>query len=119
MRQDWRPLALVTQLGLTVVVSLVLSLLLGLWLDNLLGTKPILTLLFSLIGVAAGTVGVYRLVAQAIAEAAGQGRPTTRRGSGATTPGPRAGSTRRRGDDAAWHGRDDDREVEPDEDREA
>ena len=108
MRQDWRPLALVTQLGLTVVASLVLSLLLGLWLDNLLGTKPILTLLFSLIGVAAAIVGVYRLVTQAISEVVGQGRSTTRRDSGAPTPGPGAGTTRRRRDDAG-----------PDEDREA
>ncbi len=72
MKQDWRPLALVTQLGLTVVTSLVLSLLLGLWLDSLLGTKPLLTLVFSLIGIMAGTVGVYRLITQAIAEATSQ-----------------------------------------------
>ncbi len=68
MRRDWRPLTLVTQVGLTMVVTLVLCLLLGLWLDSLLHTSPLLTLVFSLIGIVAGTIGVYRMVSEAIAE---------------------------------------------------
>lgn len=81
MRRDWRPLALVTQLGLTVVASLLLSLLLGIWLDGQLGTRPLFILLFSLIGVTAGIVGVYRLVSDAIATAAGPGEIARRQKS--------------------------------------
>lgn len=64
------PLALVTQLGFTVVTALVLSLLLGLWLDSQFGTSPLMTLVFSMFGVLIGTIGMYRLVARAIAESA-------------------------------------------------
>jgi ATP synthase protein I len=69
MRQDWGPLALITQLGITMVGSIVLGLLLGLWLDSHFGTKPWATLIFSLIGIGAGTFGVYRLIATSIAQA--------------------------------------------------
>lgn len=68
MSQDWRPLTLVTQVGLTIAVTLLLSLLLGLWLDSLLHTSPLLTLVFSLVGIVAGTISVYRMVSEAIAE---------------------------------------------------
>lgn len=67
-RRDMSTLSLVTQLGVTVVTALVLSLLLGLWLDSRLGTRPLLTLTFSLFGILIGTVGVYRLVTRAIAD---------------------------------------------------
>lgn len=75
MRQDWQPLTLVTQVGLTIVVTLVISLLLGLWLDSLLHTGPLLTLVFSLVGIAAGTINVYRMVSRAIAESVAQRGP--------------------------------------------
>ncbi len=114
MRQDWRPLTLVTQLGLTVVVSLVLSLLLGLWLDGLLGTKPILTLVFSLIGIAAGTVGVYRLITQAIGEVVGPGGTPPRSGTRERAPGPRPTPARRQDEaDEDW---DEDREPDDEHD---
>ena len=78
MRQDWRPLALVSQLGLTVAASLIITLLFGLWLDSRLGTGPLFTLVFVLVGIGAATVGAYRLVAQAIAESVAS-RPATYR----------------------------------------
>lgn len=56
-----RPLVLI-QLGLIMVSSLLLSLLLGLWIDSRLNTQPWATLFFTLVGVAAGSVGVYRLI---------------------------------------------------------
>jgi ATP synthase protein I len=67
-RRDMSTLSLVTQLGVTVVTALILSLLLGLWLDSRLGTSPLFTLVFSLFGILIGTIGVYRLVTRAIAE---------------------------------------------------
>jgi F0F1-type ATP synthase assembly protein I len=67
--RDLSTLSLVTQLGFTVVTALVLSLLLGLWLDRQLGTSPLMVLVFSMLGILVGTVGVYRLVTKAINQA--------------------------------------------------
>jgi len=69
MRQDWAPLALITQLGLTMVGSILLGLVLGLWIDAHFGTKPWATLTLSLLGIAAGSYGVYRLVSTSIEDA--------------------------------------------------
>jgi ATP synthase protein I len=72
MRNGWGgPLALITQLGLTMVGSILIGLLLGLWIDSHFGTRPWGTLLLSLAGIAAGSFGVYRLVAASIDEATG------------------------------------------------
>lgn len=71
MKQDWRPVTMVTQVGLTIVVSILIGLAIGMWVDGVFGTKPCATLLLALAGIAAGSVGVYRLVAQAIDQAAG------------------------------------------------
>lgn len=87
MHRDWRPLALVTQVGLTIVVTLVLCLLLGLWIDNRFGTKPWATLVLTLVGIVAGSVSVYRMVSEAIAAAAAEQREP---GSG------RSGQSRKR-----------------------
>lgn len=61
--QDWVSLALIGQVGVTIVAPLVLGLLLGLWIDAHFGTRPWATLVLSLAGIGAGTVGVYRLIA--------------------------------------------------------
>jgi ATP synthase protein I len=74
MQRDWGPLALVTQLGLTMVVSILLGLVLGLWVDSHFGTRPWGMLGLSLLGIAAGTVGVYRLITTSIDEAVGTRR---------------------------------------------
>lgn len=82
------PVALVTQLGITVASALVLSLLLGLWLDSQFGTRPLMTLVFSMIGVLIGTVGMYRLVSRAIAESAATlPRPVSKEPKAAETGG--------------------------------
>jgi F0F1-type ATP synthase assembly protein I len=75
MRQDWGPLALITQLGITMVGAIVLGLVLGLWLDAHFGTKPWGTLILSLVGIGAGTLGVYRLIAMSIEQATEARRP--------------------------------------------
>lgn len=69
------PIALVTQVGLTMVVCILIGLAIGLWADNNFGTKPCITLVLTLVGVAAGTYSVYRLVSEAIEEAAGRASP--------------------------------------------
>jgi len=71
MGQGWGgPLALITQLGLTMVGSIILGLVLGLWIDSRFGTKPWGTLVLSLLGIILGSIIVFRLVAQSIDEAA-------------------------------------------------
>jgi F0F1-type ATP synthase assembly protein I len=70
VKRDWQPMTLVTQLGVTMAVSIVLCLLLGLWIDSHFGTRPWATLALSLIGILAGSVAVYRMVSEAIDAAA-------------------------------------------------
>lgn len=72
---DWGPLALISQLGLTMVGSILLGLVLGLWIDSHFGTGPWATLILSLIGIAAGSFGVYRLISVSIEEAIEQRQP--------------------------------------------
>lgn len=74
MREGWGPVALITQLGLTMVGSILLGLVLGLWIDAHFGTRPWATLVFSLLGIGAGTLGVYRLIATSIEEAVAERR---------------------------------------------
>lgn len=61
-----RPWALVTQLGVSMSLSIVSGLVAGIWIDNKLGTAPLATLICSLIGIAVGTFSVYRLVVSSI-----------------------------------------------------
>jgi len=53
---------LVTQIGLTVIICILLSLLIGRYIDLKLGTQGIFTVVFILIGIAAGFVSVYRQI---------------------------------------------------------
>lgn len=68
MKPDWKPLTLITQVGLTIVAALILCLLAGIWLDAKFGTHWVFTLAFSLVGIAAGSIGVYRQISAAIAD---------------------------------------------------
>lgn len=69
MRQGWGPVALITQLGVTMVGSILLGLVLGLWIDAHFGTKPWAMLFLSLVGIFAGSFAVYRLISASIDEA--------------------------------------------------
>lgn len=51
------------RVGTEMVVALIIGLAMGMALDNWLETKPWLTLLFFLFGVAAGFLNLYRAVA--------------------------------------------------------
>lgn len=73
MRGDFRPLVLL-QLGVVMVSSILLSLAAGLWFDDRFGTSPWGLLLAMLIGVAAGTVGVARLISQVIDDMTDRGQ---------------------------------------------
>ena len=49
-------------IGFEMVISVVLGLLFGWWMDSLFHTKPWLTLVFMLFGIAAGFKGIFRVL---------------------------------------------------------
>ena len=57
---------MVGQLGFIMAGSAVAGLLVGLWLDQLLGTGVAMTIGLLLLGIAGGAVAVYRLVMRAV-----------------------------------------------------
>jgi F0F1-type ATP synthase assembly protein I len=61
-RKLFSSMGLVTGLGLSAVGSLLVGVLLGLFLDHALLTSPLFLIIGILLGLAAATVGVYRLV---------------------------------------------------------
>ena len=60
-RTTFQTLALVTQMGLIMIVSIGMPSALGIWLDRKLGTSWITILMF-VIGVIAGVQSVYRMI---------------------------------------------------------
>lgn len=60
-RTTFQTLALVTQLGLTMIVSIGMPSALGIWLDRKFGTSWITILMF-VIGAIAGGQSVYRMI---------------------------------------------------------
>jgi len=60
--EDFKGLALLTQIGITFVVCILVGVFLGRFLDGLLGTSPWLLLILSFLGVAAGFKAVYDLI---------------------------------------------------------
>jgi len=71
MSADKRPemgaltaLALVGQLGLTMVVPLVVGIWVGSYVDRRLGTKVVFLLVGLLLGLGAGVLGAYRAIAK-------------------------------------------------------
>ncbi|MDI7276257.1 MAG: AtpZ/AtpI family protein, partial [Anaerolineae bacterium] len=65
MRNLLQPLALATQLGVTMglmtVITVLAGLFIGSWVDRQLGTRPLATLLFLLLGIVAGLLGNVNL----------------------------------------------------------
>ena len=57
-------------MGWTVVISIVASLLLGIWVDSLLHTHPFGTLLFVFLGSVVALLGIYRQAMAALNAAA-------------------------------------------------
>lgn len=61
-RSILRGMSLITQVGLSVVVSALLGILLGRWIDGLLGTGLVATIIGTILGLAAGGVSAFRLI---------------------------------------------------------
>ena len=55
-------IGLVTQTGLMIIAAIVVGLLAGLWIDDQLGSRPLFTLVLSLIGTVAGSFTAIRVV---------------------------------------------------------
>jgi F0F1-type ATP synthase assembly protein I len=55
-------ISLISQIGLVVVISCLSGLFVGIFLDNRLNTKGILTIIFLLIGLGGGITGAYKLI---------------------------------------------------------
>ena len=66
MKDLGRALGLITQIGISMLVPILLCLGIGVFLDRVFGTSPVLMFIFIVLGVAAGFRSVYMLVAQDI-----------------------------------------------------
>jgi F0F1-type ATP synthase assembly protein I len=55
-------ITLLGQTGLTMIVSIILGLLAGLWLDSKFSSQPLCLAIFTLLGIGGGFVGVYKLI---------------------------------------------------------
>jgi ATP synthase protein I len=60
--QESRELIGLSTIGLTLVFSTFIGLALGYWLDKVLHTRPVLTIVFLLAGIVAGFVNMFRSV---------------------------------------------------------
>jgi len=58
----WEALGVVTQFGVTCVVAVWLGFLLGKWVDGLLGTGIVFSLILALGGMISATVGTFQLL---------------------------------------------------------
>ena len=58
----WKYLGLVTQIGLNIFFAVLIGVLLGLYMDRVLGTRIIFTLLFIFVGAAAGIWSSYQQI---------------------------------------------------------
>ncbi len=62
-------LSLALNLGWTMLFSLLIPLLIGLWLDNKFNSSPLFVLIVALLGILAATVGVARMTLRIFARA--------------------------------------------------
>ena len=66
---DWEPLklaALVSTVGIAMVIATFMGLYVGVVLDKRLGTSPLFTLLFLILGIAAGFWNLWKLAKRTI-----------------------------------------------------
>ncbi len=63
-RKYLRQLAMASTVGFQVVFAIFIGLGIGVWLDTLFDTRPKLSLIFLLLGVAAGFLNYYRYARQ-------------------------------------------------------
>ena len=60
--RSWAYVALFSEIGLSLLVTTLLGVLVGYWLDKQLGTLPVFLMVGFFAGAGAGTVMIYRLV---------------------------------------------------------
>lgn len=65
-------LGLALNLGWTMLFSLLIPLVAGIWLDNKLGTTPLFILIGAVLGILAATVGVARMAIRTFSSAVGK-----------------------------------------------
>lgn len=61
-RYGWRRAGSASTAGIVLVVCIAIGYFLGAWLDRTFGTDPWLMLVFTLLGVAAGFIEMFRIV---------------------------------------------------------
>ena len=61
-------LALVGQLGFIMITCILMGLGGGLYLDSILGTRPALSIVLLLLGVASGMLACYRMIMKSISD---------------------------------------------------
>ena len=66
--RGWAYLALFSEIGLTLLVTTLVGVLGGYWLDGRLGTLPIFAIIGFLAGAGVGTLGIYRLISRFLAK---------------------------------------------------
>jgi len=66
--RGWAYLALFSEIGLTLLVTTLVGVLGGYWLDGRLGTLPIFAITGFLAGAGIGTLGIYRLISRFLAK---------------------------------------------------
>ena len=59
-------IALVTQIGLTFVITILFSLFLGYIMDNVFNTHSVFKIIFIIIGVISGFMSVYKIIMKSI-----------------------------------------------------
>ncbi|MCC6552701.1 MAG: AtpZ/AtpI family protein [Polyangiaceae bacterium] len=74
MKQDWKGIGSYGTIGLEVVLSMLLGLFIGRWIDGKLGTEPIFSLIWFGFGIAAGVRSIVRAWKQMQAAAAQEER---------------------------------------------
>ncbi|MGZ8438020.1 MAG: AtpZ/AtpI family protein [Candidatus Limnocylindrales bacterium] len=62
--RGWAYAALFSEIGISLLVTTLLGVLVGYWVDGQFGTLPIFVIVGFLVGAGAGTVMIYRLVSQ-------------------------------------------------------
>ena len=60
----WAYVALFSEIGISLLVTTLLGVLVGRWVDGQLGTLPVFTLVGFFAGAGAGTLMIYRLVSR-------------------------------------------------------
>ena len=62
--RGWAYAALFSEIGISLLVTTLIGVLVGHWVDEQLGTLPVFVIVGFLIGAGSGTVMIYRLVSR-------------------------------------------------------